>query len=175
MKTFICKQCATEVEITSSKDYRSKFCGHKCAAIYSNLHRARRTSPMKVCLNCAVVCDNANAAKYCSERCSAIHRSSEVIRKWLCGEEDGSLKNGGLRPALRKYLIKKANYSCTECGWDKLNPITGKSPLEVDHIDGDAFNNQIENLKVLCPNCHSLTSTYKALNKSTRINRPTKI
>jgi len=175
MKTFVCKQCGITVEITTSKDYRSKFCGHSCAAIYSNVHRTRRTGPKKVCLNCGVVCNNANAAKYCSESCSGAHRSAETIRKWLSGEENGSQKNGGLRPALRKYLLKEANHSCTECGWDKLNPVTGTSPLEVDHIDGDAFNNHPNNLKVLCPNCHSLTITYKALNKSTRINRPTKM
>jgi 5-methylcytosine-specific restriction endonuclease McrA len=175
MRTFTCQQCSTIVEVTHSRDYRTKFCSQGCSATYTNLNRARRTGPKKNCLNCGVVCDNANAAKYCSESCSAAHRSSEIIRKWLSGEEDGSQKNGGLRPALRKYLLKEANYACTECGWDKINPVTGTSPLEIDHIDGDAFNNHPDNLKVLCPNCHSLTTTYKALNKSTRINRPTKI
>jgi hypothetical protein len=37
-------------------------------------------------------------------------------------------------------------------------------PLELDHIDGIRDNNQIENLRVLCPNCHALTPTYRARN-----------
>ncbi|MFW5895280.1 MAG: HNH endonuclease [archaeon] len=36
--------------------------------------------------------------------------------------------------------------------------------LEIEHIDGNAKNNREENLDLICPNCHSLTSTYKALN-----------
>lgn len=42
---------------------------------------------------------------------------------------------------------------------------TGTLPLEVEHIDGDATNNSEENLTLLCPNCHSLTRTYRGANK----------
>ncbi|MFB6632139.1 HNH endonuclease signature motif containing protein [Streptomyces sp. NPDC056362] len=38
-------------------------------------------------------------------------------------------------------------------------------PLEVDHIDGDWRNNAIENLRLLCPNCHSTTDTYRGRGK----------
>ncbi|MFH8841058.1 HNH endonuclease signature motif containing protein [Streptomyces sp. NPDC017868] len=38
-------------------------------------------------------------------------------------------------------------------------------PLEVDHVDGDWRNNRIENLRLLCPNCHSTTDTYRGRNK----------
>lgn len=174
MQSFICKQCGTLNTYMPNGDKR-KFCNHSCSAKYSNAHRKPRVGPKKICLNCQVECTNANAAKYCSEACSGAHRSSEAVRKWLAGEEDGSLRNGGLRPVLRKYLIRESNYSCVQCSWGEINSATGVSPLEVDHIDGDAFNNAPDNLRILCPNCHSLTSTYKALNKSTRINRPTKI
>ncbi|MFH8784861.1 HNH endonuclease signature motif containing protein [Streptomyces roseoverticillatus] len=39
-------------------------------------------------------------------------------------------------------------------------------PLEVDHIDGDWRNNRIENLRLLCPNCHSTTDTYRGRGKA---------
>jgi hypothetical protein len=34
-------------------------------------------------------------------------------------------------------------------------------PLELDHINGDSTDNRIENLRILCPNCHALTETYR--------------
>lgn len=77
----------------------------------------------------------------------------------------------GLSKVIRDYLLEKVNYSCELCGWNKINPITGKSPLEIHHIDGDYTNNKEENLQVLCPNCHSLTPTYKALNTNGREDR----
>jgi len=68
----------------------------------------------------------------------------------------------------KKYLLKEAGYKCSECYWNKINPSTGRSPLEVDHIDGNSENNISSNLRVLCPNCHSLTPTYKGLNATGR-------
>ena len=65
---------------------------------------------------------------------------------------------------IRQYLIDKYN-GCQICGWNEINPTTGKTPLEVHHIDGDCTNNAEENLQLLCPNCHSLTPNSGALNK----------
>lgn len=67
------------------------------------------------------------------------------------------------------YMIRAALYyfrgeKCELCGWNMKNIYSNTIPLEVHHINGKAENNP-ENLQILCPNCHSLTSTYKALNK----------
>jgi 5-methylcytosine-specific restriction endonuclease McrA len=43
--------------------------------------------------------------------------------------------------------------------------VTKLPPLEINHIDGNASNTWEENLEVLCPNCHSLTTNYKNHNK----------
>jgi 5-methylcytosine-specific restriction endonuclease McrA len=37
-------------------------------------------------------------------------------------------------------------------------------PLEIDHIDGDSTNNSLDNFRILCPNCHAQTPTYRGLN-----------
>lgn len=59
-------------------------------------------------------------------------------------------------------LIQERGHKCEECGSTEwLNkPIT----LELEHIDGDNQNNIKENLKLLCPNCHSYTDTWKGKN-----------
>ena len=66
---------------------------------------------------------------------------------------------------IRRYLFEKYENKCCECGWSKTNIFTDKIPLELEHVDGDYTNNKEDNLKLLCPNCHSLTATWKGANK----------
>jgi hypothetical protein len=66
---------------------------------------------------------------------------------------------------LRRYLFEKYKSRCCICGWHKKHPITGKVTLEIDHIDGNADNNTENNLRLVCPNCHSLTPHFRNLNK----------
>jgi 5-methylcytosine-specific restriction endonuclease McrA len=52
---------------------------------------------------------------------------------------------------------------CAECG---ITTWRGKPlSLELDHINGDKHDNRLENLRLLCPNCHSQTVTYAGRNK----------
>jgi hypothetical protein len=67
---------------------------------------------------------------------------------------------------LRKRLVKAGlkQEQCQMCGithWLNI-PVS----LELDHINGDRYDNRIENLRLLCPNCHSTTETYRGRNKS---------
>ena len=63
--------------------------------------------------------------------------------------------------ALRDLIILRG-YQCEDCG---LTEWKGQTiPLEVHHIDGDYLNSQLENLKLLCPNCHALTENYRSKN-----------
>ena len=57
------------------------------------------------------------------------------------------------------------------CGWGVVNTYSNMIPLEIEHIDGNYLNNSEENLILLCPNCHSLTATYKGANKNGRKSR----
>jgi 5-methylcytosine-specific restriction endonuclease McrA len=66
---------------------------------------------------------------------------------------------------VRKIMLKKAEYRCSICNlsdWLGL-PIT----LELHHIDGINTNNEISNLQIVCPNCHSQTDNFRAKNKKT--------
>lgn len=129
-------------------------------------------SSIRICRkeNCNIVLSNSTQSNnmYCSKTCWAEDGTDKRIQSWLSGEWDGSRESGEISNTVRNYLLKKAGYKCPECGWDKINPVTGHSPLEIDHIDGNSENNLPSNLKVLCPNCHSLTPTYKALNRTGR-------
>ena len=117
------------------------------------------------CLSCNSEIPKNND-KYCSNRCQFHFENGNKIKEWLADPS----KLIKMTSVVRKYLIKEAGYECSECKWDKINKFTNKHPLEIDHIDGDSTNNKPENLRVLCPNCHSLTPNYKGANKkSTRI------
>lgn len=65
---------------------------------------------------------------------------------------------------LKKRLIKEGikEHKCECCGLTEW--LNEPVPLELEHIDGDHYNNTLENLKVLCPNCHAKTSTYRGKN-----------
>ena len=64
----------------------------------------------------------------------------------------------------RLFEAKIKNNKCEECGWAKISK-DGRIPLELDHINGDRKDNRIENLRILCPNCHSLKPTHRGKNR----------
>jgi len=67
--------------------------------------------------------------------------------------------------ALKKRLIESGlkNDRCEICGISEWNG--KKLSLELHHIDGNHYNNNLENLLILCPNCHSLTDGFRKSNK----------
>jgi hypothetical protein len=63
---------------------------------------------------------------------------------------------------LSKRLVAAGlkKYECESC---KISDWNGKSiSLELNHIDGNSANHQLENLELICPNCHSQTETYRS-------------
>lgn len=67
---------------------------------------------------------------------------------------------------LKKRLFKAGlkQKRCEICMWSEES-LDGRIPLELDHINGDSKDNRIENLRILCPNCHSLQPTHRGRNK----------
>lgn len=66
------------------------------------------------------------------------------------------LKNRLFKAGLKKPI-------CDLCGWCQKSD-DGRIPVEIDHINGMANDNRLENLRILCPNCHSLQPTHRAKN-----------
>ena len=87
------------------------------------------------------------------------------IIKWKAGVVNGMRGKYQISTHIVRYLREKFNNKCSKCGWNEVNLYTEKIPLETEHIDGNYKNNKEENLDLLCPNCHSLTPTYKGANK----------
>lgn len=118
-----------------------------------------------------LICENPVYAKFCSNKCQALHRYKEKIEELKNGKFIGKPLKGHKGSWLRKFMIEHYGETCNSCGIG--NNYNGKSlTLEIDHIDGKAYNNYLDNLRFLCPNCHSQTNTYKAKNKnSDRKNR----
>lgn len=98
--------------------------------------------------------------KYCNSTCAIKHQSRQRIEKSNEGFDDGLVVYFETQ---KRILTERFGYKCSCCSiseWQN-NPLT----LQVDHIDGDPGNNKGSNLRLLCPNCHSQTPTYKGGNK----------
>lgn len=156
-----CKYCD---KILEYDDRRKKFCDSSCSATYNNSNRNishRKNKVDKCCKSCTAPLSR-NAAIYCSNKCQGEYQYKSKVGLWKAGQFP---KSEYMPIHIRRYMMESVNNKCQKCGWCEVNPKTGLIPLQIDHIDGDCTNHAEVNLAVLCPNCHSLTPTYGALNK----------
>ncbi len=102
---------------------------------------------------------------YCNNKCQKNYEYEEYICYWKLGMVSGAKGKYQISNHIRRYLFEKYFGKCANCGWGETNPYTNIVPLEIEHIDGNYQNNSESNLTLLCPNCHSLTSTYKGANR----------
>lgn len=173
-----CKTCNTKIEYCS--DIKNKiYCNSSCAA--SSTNKVRERVGVKPALS-TTKCECCNKEfkyptkqldrKYCSVKCQREKQTSILVQEWLAGEHPGYVgKTKQICKFVRRYLHETRGTSCEECGWDKRHPVDGSVLTEIDHIDGDAGNNKLSNLKILCPNCHAMTPTFRARNKTSTRNR----
>lgn len=90
------------------------------------------------------------------------------IEKILNGEMEITFVPA-FRDRIKKYKLL-GEIKCNECDIEEIwngKPIS----LELDHIDGDKHNNRRENLRYLCPNCHSQTHTFRVKNYTKKSKR----
>lgn len=122
------------------------------------------------CQNCGKVnkIKKNTKNKFCDNICQAQHRwVTETVPKIEAGNATSNSSK-----TLKKYLIEKNGEQCVECG---VGTVYNNKPLslQLDHIDGNSDNNRVENLRLLCPNCHSQTVTYGSKGKGNRYKKDT--
>lgn len=159
-----CPKCDQKFD-NAGKWNTKKFCSRKCANSRrwdEAVNKKRRDSLEKTlgkplskkhsiaCIYCKKITPAGN--KFCDNVCFQEWRSIPAAN--FCYEGKGSHK---------KVLIRERGHVCESC---KNSEWLGRRiTLELEHIDGDNKNNVRENLKLLCPNCHSYTPTWRKAKK----------
>jgi hypothetical protein len=140
----ICRECAGVIPVVKRvADAKKKsFCDRSCSATFYNRKRIK-------------------------PKVLKISRSKLYIDSWLRGEISGNTRSGGgaVSSIIKRWLRERSGNKCEKCGWSEVNRKTGIVPIQTNHKDGNSNNSRPENLEIICPNCHSLTDNYGALNK----------
>ena len=104
---------------------------------------------MTTCTNCDKQCSR-KINNYCSNRYQFDFQHSSYIDKWKKGLVDGGRGINTRNMAWPVIHYLHAKYSaCSICGWAKINPITNRVPVEIDHIDGNSENNLENNFNLV--------------------------
>lgn len=151
----LCKQCGKKIEFC--KRNIKNFCSLSCSASFNRRGKIRKNkNTVLMCANCGKT-THRSGRKYCC--CECQHEFEYTNRKndWI---------NNGTKLSNRvlyNFLCDIDGCKCSECGITEYN---GKElRLEVDHIDGNSEDCSYSNVRLLCPNCHSQTPTYKSKNR----------
>jgi len=169
-----CLSCNKEFYIPLNRIGIAKYCSRKCKDLYC---------AVKIKTNCKI-CDKefehisarCNKAKYCSRKCyykSQQKKGTIIFKCHHCDKEfKGSPSDIGKRKYCSIQCVKKKNHaiwkpkfsfvrkamkargmlnSCKRCGYKEHHQILG-----VHHKDRNRKNNELSNLEILCPNCHSI-------------------
>ena len=133
-----------------------------------DLPNRKKVLEYQQCLNCGkdFKPNNIGKGEYtkcCSQQCAIEHRVQENYEKYKL---DNSILYGQSNMSnYKKHFLKEQDYKCAIC---EMKNIWNDKEITfiLDHIDGNADNNERTNLRLVCPNCDSQLDTYKSKNKN---------
>jgi len=130
------------------------FCSRTCAnsRVFSEESKAKKSLALKGKPSTRVIAD--------------LDKWKENIKQaWLNKYNATPFEDLGIENK-RRRVFEEQNYCCNRCGVSEWQGF--KIPLELEHKDGNNQNNKRTNLEGLCPNCHSITDTWRGRNKPSK-------
>ena len=163
MSKYICQTCGKD--FATHRAHNAHQVAHKSSPRYT-VSRQTKTVVIHTCKSCGNQFPHSYGSynKFCSLQCFADYKwKNESIPLILAG------KGGNYK----RYIVETRGEECERCG---QGPIWNNEPLtlQLDHIDGDSDNNALDNLRLLCPNCHTQTETYGNAGKGSRYKKKAK-
>ena len=151
----LCLECGSET-------INPKYCSKSCSVTANNRLKPKRKAGSFPCKgNCGNTVSRPDG-RFCSDECRRQFKYDTYITNWL---KTVNFANKSTTPhQVRHYLLMDQGGVCSIC---KMKPFWNGSELSFisDHIDGNATNNQRDNLRMICPNCDSQTPTFKSRNR----------
>lgn len=148
-----CETCKSPIQYKKRIKYR--FCSSSCSTKFNN---TKRTKDHGSCIQCNKKL-TYKQNKFCSSKCCGLFSTNKAKESIL----NNTCKSKEPRNVIKKILIEQNGNKCSICSmpseWE-FKPIV----MILDHIDGNSENNNLENLRLVCPNCDSQLPTFKGRN-----------